>query len=88
VNLNGVASAPQLTHRTASWPIPSSRVSGYSSPQPGQTGAQYGSPLKLPSGETSFPEAVAIEVTSMSLTRMAIASPGSAPATATGWATS
>ena len=40
VNLNGVASAPQLSQRTASWPMPSSRVSGYSAPQPGQTGAQ------------------------------------------------
>ena len=36
----------------------------------------------------SLPEAVAIEVTTMSLTRIAIASPGSAPATATGRATS
>ena len=44
--------------------------------------------MKLPSGETSFPDAVAIDVTSMSLMRIAIASPTSAPATATGWATS
>jgi hypothetical protein len=35
-----------------------------------------------------LPDAVAIEVTSMSLTRIAIASPSSAPATATGCATS
>ena len=64
--------------------MPSRRVSGYSVPQLGQTAAQYGSPLKLPSGDRSLPDAVAIEVTSMSLMRIAIPSPGSAPATATG----
>jgi hypothetical protein len=36
----------------------------------------------------SLPDAVAMEVTSMSRTRMATASPTSAPSTATGWQTS
>src|SRR3954447_2347967 len=68
--------------------MPSSRVSGHSMPQPGQTAAQYGSPLKRPSIASSLPEAVAREVTAMSLMRMAIASPTSAPSTATGVHTS
>src|SRR5690348_9754823 len=68
--------------------MPSIRVAGHSAPQPGQTGAQYGSPLKRPSIAWSLPDAVAIDVTSMSRMRIAIASPTSAPATATGWATS
>src|SRR4051794_11085185 len=50
--------------------------------------AQYGSPLKRPSIAWSLPEAVAREVTAMSLMRIAIASPGSAPSTATGVHTS
>ena len=49
VNVNGVASAPQLAQRTACGPMPSRRVCGHSAPQPGQTAAQYGSPLKRPS---------------------------------------
>src|SRR5262249_60216996 len=84
VKANGVASAPQLTQRTLSGPMPSTFVSGHSVPQPGQTGAQYGSPLKRPSIGRSLPELVAIEVTSMSRMRMAIASPTAAPAAATG----
>ena len=55
--------------------MPSSRVSGHSAPQPGQTAAQYGSPLKRPSIAWSLPEEVALEVTAMSLMRIAIASP-------------
>ncbi len=88
VNVNGVASAPQFAHRTASGPIPSTRVSGHSAPQPAQTGAQYGSPLNRPSIAWSLPDAVASEVTSTSLMRIAIASPTCASATATGWLTS
>ena len=85
MNLNGVASAPQLAQRTASWPMPSSRVSGYSVPQPGQTARAVRVAVEAALRERSLPDAVAIEVTSMSLMRIAIASPGSAPATATGW---
>ena len=88
MNVKGVASAPQEAQRIASGPIPSTRVCGHSVPQPGQTGAQYGSPLKRPSIAWSLPDAVAIDVTSMSRMRIAIASPTSAPATATGCATS
>jgi hypothetical protein len=44
--------------------------------------------LKRPSTKVSLPEAVASEVTVMSRIRMAIASPTSAPATATGRVTS
>ena len=57
-------------------------------PQPGQTAAQYGSPLKRPSIAWSLPDEVAREVTAMSLMRIAIASPTSAPSTATGVQTS
>ena len=39
--------------------MPSSRVSGHSVPQPGHTGAQYGSPLKRPSIAWSLPDEVA-----------------------------
>jgi hypothetical protein len=88
VNVNGVASAPQLAQRIASGPMPSTRVCGHSAPQPGHTGAQYGSALKRPSIGWSLPEAVAIDVTAMSRIRIAIPSPTSAPATATGCATS
>ncbi len=48
-NVNGLASAPQLTQRIASGPIPSIRVWVHSVPHPGQTGAQNGSSLKRPS---------------------------------------
>ena len=68
--------------------MPSTRVSGHSVPQPGHTGAQYGSPLKRPSIAWSLPDAVASEVTSMSRMRIAIASPTAAPSTATGVQTS
>src|SRR3954447_3943369 len=68
--------------------MPSSLVPGHSAPHPGHTGAQYGSPLKRPSIGWSLPDAVALEVTAMSLMRMAIASPTSAPSTATGRHTS
>jgi hypothetical protein len=44
--------------------------------------------LKRPSIGWSLPDAVAIAVTEMSRIRMAIASPTSAPATATGRVTS
>ncbi len=88
MNVNGVQSAPQAAQRTAVSPIPSSRVSGHSNPQPGQTAAQYGSPLKRPSIAWSLPDEVAVEVTAMSLIRIAIASPTSAPSTATGVQTS
>ena len=88
MKVKGVASAPQLAQRTLSGPMPSTRVCGHSVPQPGQTGAQYGSPLKRPSIGRSLPELVAIEVTSMSRMRIAMASPTSAPATATGVDTS
>ena len=88
MNVNGVASAPQATHLTAVSPIPSTRVSGHSTPQPGQTAAQYGSPLKRPSIAWSLPDEVAREVTAISLMRIAIPSPGSAPSTATGVQTS
>jgi hypothetical protein len=44
--------------------------------------------LNLPSIGWSFPDAVASEVTEMSRIRMAMASPTSAPATATGRVTS
>ena len=64
------------------------RLAATRSPQPGHTGAQYGSPLKRPSIGRSLPELVAIEVTSMSRMRIAMASPTSAPATATGVDTS
>jgi hypothetical protein len=87
-NVNGVASAPQFAQRTAPSPIPSSRVSGHSVPHSAQTAAQYGSPLKRPSIAWSLPDAVASDVTAMSLIRMAIASPTSAPSTATGRHTS
>src|SRR5215211_1690130 len=87
-NVNGDASAPHPVQRIDSGPMPSTRVSGHSAPQPGQTGAQYGSPLKRPSIIASCPDAVASDVTSMSRIRIAIASPTRAPATATGWATS
>src|SRR5690349_11989214 len=71
-----------------SGPIPSTRVSGHSVPHSAQTGAQYGSPLKRPSIAWSLPDAVASDVTSIALMRIAIASPTSAPSTATGCATS
>ena len=68
--------------------MPSSRVCGHSVPQPGQTAAQYGSPLKRPSIGWSLPEAVADDVTAMSLIRITTASPTCAPSTATGRQTS
>ena len=88
MNVNGVASAPQVAQRTAPAPIPSSRVSGHSVPHSEHTAAQNGSPLKRPSIGWSFPDAVASDVTSMSLIRIAIASPTRAPSTATGRHTS
>jgi len=39
VKVNGVQSAPQLAQRTDSGPMPSTRVSGHSVPQPAQTAA-------------------------------------------------
>src|SRR5215216_322465 len=68
--------------------MPSSRVSGHSVPHSAHTAAQYGSPLKRPSIAWSLPDAVAVEVTAMSLIRTAIASPTCAPSTATGRHTS
>ena len=88
MNVNGDASAPQFVQRIDSWPIPSTRVSGHSVPQPGQTGATNGSPLKRPSIGWSLPDDVAIDVTEMSRMRRTTASPTSAPSTATGRVTS
>ena len=88
MNVNGDASALQLLQRIDVGPIPSTWVSGHSVPQFSQTAAQYGSPLKRPSIAWSLPDAVACEVTAMSLMRIAIASPTSAPWTATGVQTS
>ena len=88
MNVNGVASAPQAVQRIAVSPMPSIRVDGHSTPQPGHTAAQYGSPLKRPSIAWSLPDDVACDVTAMSLMRIAIASPTSAPSTNTGVQTS
>src|SRR4029079_12992447 len=71
-----------------SGPIPSTRVCGQSVPHPAHTGAQYGSPLKRPSIAWSLPDAVASEVTSIALIRIAIASATSAPSTGNGSRTS
>src|SRR3954469_25710107 len=68
--------------------MPSTCVGGHSVPQLEHTAAQYGSPLKRPSIAWSLPDAVATEVTAMSLMRIATPSPTSAPATATGEQTS
>ncbi len=85
---NGEAGAPHSAQRTQSSPMPSTTVASSARPQLAHTFAQYGSPLKRPALVRSLPEAVAIEVTSMEQIRIAIASPTSAPSTATGSVTS
>ena len=88
MNANGAAAAPHSAQRTQSGPMPSTTVASSAAPHPGQTLAQYGSPLKRPSTNVSLPDAVAREVTVMSRIRITIASPTSAPSTATGSVTS
>src|SRR4029077_251182 len=86
--VKGVASASHRAQRIAGGPTPLTGVLGLSVPQLGQTPATNGSPWNRPSIGRSVPEAVASDVTVMSRMRRAIASPISAPATATGLVTS
>src|SRR3712207_2813031 len=82
------AGVPHCLQRIASWPVPSTYVSGQGVPQPGQRCATYGSPLQAVSTVPAVPDAVTSEVTSIFSIRIAIASPTSAPSTATGAVTS
>ena len=74
--------------RIAFLPTPSHLVGGFRSPHRGQRPATNGSPSNRPSTAALVPDAVASDVTVMSLIRIAMASPTSAPSTATGIVTS
>ena len=88
MNTNGVTSASQFTQWTALSPIPFITVSGLTIPHAGHLASTKGSPVKRPITGSSFPEAVTVDVTSIFLMCIAIASPTSAASTKTGLVTS